>query len=185
MEEKAIPSSKIEVIFNYGAPKQGDNGKFLSTPIERIVLIDGEEIYRDKQMPFLYVRDKSILRQFENWVNELSIHQDYQKNTLPEDCPDKKQILKHCKTGLSTQCDPQKALKELVCSLTKTLSDIELQCLADYKHLSAQNIPLAEGIRNPSPFDILSSLKAMLDAYIENYTFYQSPEFLQQIHDRI
>lgn len=67
---KEIPSSKIEVIFNYGTSKLGNNGKFIPVPIERIVLIDGEEIYRDKQMPFLYMRDKSLLRQFENWVNE-------------------------------------------------------------------------------------------------------------------
>lgn len=90
---KAIPSSKIEVIFNYDAPKQSDNGKLMPTPVERIVLVDGEEIYRDKQMPFLYVRDKSILRQFENWTNEY-----YSKSKQAQCC------CKVCRNGQNRTC---------------------------------------------------------------------------------
>lgn len=62
-------TSKAEVIFNYYGSGKEENGMNTIAQIERIVLVDGEEIYRDKQIPSLYVRDKSILRQFEDWTN--------------------------------------------------------------------------------------------------------------------
>lgn len=72
-------SSKIEIVFNYFDAGKDDNEHFLPTPIERIVSIDGEEIYRDKQKPAIYAKDKSILRQFEDWANEYhsNIENDY------------------------------------------------------------------------------------------------------------
>ena len=60
---------KIEVIFNHYGVK-GIHKTTVYDNIERIVLVDGEEIYRDKQRNGIYHKDKSILRQFENWSNE-------------------------------------------------------------------------------------------------------------------
>lgn len=129
---------------------------------------------------------KSPSSNIEDYFKNLN-HQmnNFPKHTLLANHLDKRQILRHQKFGLSMQCAPQTALKALVCSLKNALSDIESQCLADYEHLSAQNIPLTEGIPYPNPFDILSSLKAMLDAYIESYTFHQSPRIRTRIRNRI
>lgn len=65
---------KIEVIFNHLIGRK--SGIFTSyDTIERIVLVDGEEIYKDKQMPVQYCKDKSILRQFEEWTSEFLLEE--------------------------------------------------------------------------------------------------------------
>lgn len=62
-------SRKIEVLFNEYTNKEhsGKTGYPLKS-LERIVLYDGEEVYRDKLGVQLYLQDKSLLHQFENWV---------------------------------------------------------------------------------------------------------------------
>lgn len=68
---KLICSEKIEVIFNHYADETNlERVGIPVTYIERIVLVDGEEIYRDKQKPNIYNKDKSLLYQFKNWANE-------------------------------------------------------------------------------------------------------------------
>ena len=38
---------------------------------ERIILVNGEEIYRDSQKYWLHGKEKSVFRDFENWLDEL------------------------------------------------------------------------------------------------------------------
>lgn len=64
-------SSKIEIIYNSYLGEHNSHTYF--TPVtyfERIVLVDGEEIYRDKQKPTQYLRDKSLLGKLEAWSHE-------------------------------------------------------------------------------------------------------------------
>lgn len=62
-------SRKIEIVFNeYTDKKYSENSGYPVRFIERIILYDGEEIYRDKQNSQLYLQDKSLLSQLEDWV---------------------------------------------------------------------------------------------------------------------
>lgn len=63
-------SVKVEVFIT---PVNGvmKNSRMFYHSIERIVLVDGEEVFHDIQKNALFSRDESILRQFENWCNEL------------------------------------------------------------------------------------------------------------------
>ena len=62
-------SRKIEVIYNeYTDKEYPHNMGYPLKFIERIVLCDGEEVYRDKLNTQIYLQDKSFLRQLENWV---------------------------------------------------------------------------------------------------------------------
>lgn len=63
-------SVKIEISIT---PVDGvmENGRTFYHCIERIVLVDGEEVYRDRQKNALFCKDESVLRQFEDWCNEL------------------------------------------------------------------------------------------------------------------
>lgn len=66
-----INSRKIEIVLNeYTDKEYRERMGYPLKNLERIVLVDGEEIYRDRQIPSLYLCDKSILRQFEDWTNE-------------------------------------------------------------------------------------------------------------------
>lgn len=68
---------KIEIIYNSYLGEHKSHTCF--TPVtyfERIVIVNGEEIYRDKQKPTQYLRDKSILSQLETWSHESLTPQD-------------------------------------------------------------------------------------------------------------
>lgn len=67
-------SRKIEVIFNeYTDKEYPDQMGFPLKFLERIVLCDGEEVYRDKLSDQLYLQDRSFLRQFEDWVSGVGL----------------------------------------------------------------------------------------------------------------
>lgn len=68
---ESIITSKIEITYNSYIGEYKKHACF--TPIthfERIVLVDGKEIYRDRQKPTQYLRDKSILSQLKAWSHE-------------------------------------------------------------------------------------------------------------------
>lgn len=37
--------------------------------VERIVMADGEEVYRDKQRSAIHLKDRSLLKEFIDWAN--------------------------------------------------------------------------------------------------------------------
>ena len=62
---KLIENHKVEIRFNYYGD---DNTPHEFKYIERIVSMNGEEIYRDKQNIKLYSLNNSPLFQFEQWI---------------------------------------------------------------------------------------------------------------------
>lgn len=77
-----ICSEKIEVICNhYTNENPSEGSKKPVACIERIVSVDGEEVYRDQQKPALRYKDNSILHQFENWTNEFYSESEQSKSS--------------------------------------------------------------------------------------------------------
>lgn len=95
-----------------------------------------------------------------------------------------KDLLRLQTVDSGTPNTPQLALQMRVRSLKNLLDVIESQCLRDYKHLSAQNIPLVEGMPNPNPFDTLSVLLNMLSSYVSHCMLPQSPEYRSRTYNR-
>lgn len=56
--------------------------------MKRLILVDGEEIYHDSQKYWLCAKEKSVLSDFENWVNEfwLPAELDNRSHTTDQIC---------------------------------------------------------------------------------------------------
>ena len=52
---------------------------------ERVILVDGEEIYHDNQKCWLRVREKSVFRDFENWLDEQYLPKEFDNRCCTTD----------------------------------------------------------------------------------------------------
>ena len=52
---------------------------------ERIILVNGEEIYRDSQKYWLRGKEKSVIRDFENWLDELCSSKEFDNGCCTTD----------------------------------------------------------------------------------------------------
>ena len=52
---------------------------------ERIILVNGEEIYRDSQKYWLHGKEKSVFRDFENWLDELCSSKEFDNGCCTTD----------------------------------------------------------------------------------------------------
>ncbi len=52
---------------------------------ERIILVNGEEIYHDSQKYWLCRKEKSVFRDFENWLDELCSSKEFNNGCCTAD----------------------------------------------------------------------------------------------------